>query len=378
LTVAVGDDITPLFRVGINARIYEGEGDMVAKARKWLVAAVLGAGSLLPAGSRAFAQGPVPPPVLGQPVPVPNAAPPLPPPPPPPPPPSPYFPADPGRDGWGPVGVPSLPGTPFFNTELQFVGAHINNRLTGTVTLPDGTTDTVAVPGTSLGWTVMPTFVLGVRLPDSLGEFSVGYRFLIADGSSTSVGIDTALTLHERLALNVIDLDYASTPYSPAPRWTLKWRVGARIADIYFDNRAGFELAPIGEVASQRSSNYIFAGGPHAGGDVERQLAFLPELSLFGRLDAGTVIGQLRQNFAEHVLTDLNGNAVDAFSTQKGTQSPVTLSLQAGLVYKPQYLENFRLIGGYSFERWWNLGKLGDSRADLTIQGVFFRGELDF
>jgi hypothetical protein len=270
-----------------------------------------------------------------------------------------------------------LPGTPFFNTELQFVSPFVNNRLTGTVTRPDGTTDTVAVPRTSLPWTVMPTFQLGLRLPDSQGEFSVGYRFLLADGSQTLTGIDAALTLKERLTLNVIDLDYASARYSPWPRLDLKWWIGLRLADVYFDNRAGFEVAPFGEVASQRSSNYIFAGGPHAGGQVERQLAFLPELSLLGRMDAGVVIGQLRQNFAEQGL-DANGNPFTAMSTLKGTQSLPIISLQLGLVYRPQYLENFRLSAGYAFERWWNVGKLGDSRGELTIQGLFLRGELDF
>jgi hypothetical protein len=175
----------------------------------------------------------------------------------------------------------------------------------------------------------------------------------------------------------VIDLDYASARYSPGPRWDLKWRLGARIADVYFDNRSGFEFAPLGELASQRSSNYLFAGGPHVGGDVERQLAIFPELSLFGRIDAGVVIGQVRQNFADQGL-DGNGNPFTAYATNKHTQSVPILSLQAGLVYKPQYLDHIRLSAGYTFERWWNLGKLGDSRGELTIQGLFLRGELDF
>jgi hypothetical protein len=315
------------------------------------------------------------PPLLGQPIPAQYTQPQ--PPPPPPPPSTPYFPADPGRDGWGPAGAPSLPESWFFNTQFDIVGAHIKNRLTGTVTLPDGTTDTVAVPGTSLDWTVSPRFVLGVRLPDSLGEFSVGYRFLVTDGSRTILGIDTDQTLTERLSLNVIDLDYSSTRYSPAPRWDLKWWLGARIAGIYFDNRSGLEVPPFGEVASQRSSNYIFAGGPHAGGEIERQLGIFPELSLFGRLDGGVVIGQLRQNFAEEGFSG-TGVAFASYSTAKMTQSVPVLSLQAGLVYKPRYLENIRLSGGYTFEQWWNLGKLGDSRGELTIQGLFLRGELDF
>ena len=30
---------------------------------------------------------------------------------------------------------------------------------------------------------------------------------------------------------------------------------------------------------------------------------------------------------------------------------------------------------GYQFEQWWNLGRTDDSNAELTIQGVFVRGE---
>src|SRR5262249_2939648 len=236
---------------------------------------------------------------------------------------------------------------------------------------------TVAVPGTSLDWTVSPRFALGVRLPDSLGEFSVAYRFLVTDGQSVITGIDTNQTLKERLSLNVIDLDYASARYSPGPRCDLKWWVGARIAGVYFDNRSGIDFFPFGEVSSQRSSNYIFAGGPHVGGEIERQLAIFPELSLFGRIDGGVVIGQLQQQFAEEGF-DVNGNPFAAYSTNKHTQSVPMLSLQAGLVYRPRYLENIRLSGGYTFEQWWNLGKLGDSRGELTIQGFFLRGELDF
>jgi hypothetical protein len=199
----------------------------------------------------------------------------------------------------------------------------------------------------------------------------------VTEGNSVITGLVTDQTLQERLSLNVIDLDYTAARYSPGPRWDLNWWLGARIAGIYFDNRSGIELAPFGELGSQRSSNYICAGGPHVGGAVERQLAIFPEISLFGRLDGGVVIGQVRQNFAEEGI-DGSGNSFAAYSTNKRTQSVPILSLQAGLVYKPHYVENTRLSFGYTFERWWNLGKLGDSRGELTIQGIFFRGELDF
>ena len=33
---------------------------------------------------------------------------------------------------------------------------------------------------------------------------------------------------------------------------------------------------------------------------------------------------------------------------------------------------------GYEFEQWWAVGNVGSSRADITTQGFFFRGEFNF
>src|SRR6266851_5280388 len=165
---------------------------MVARAWIGLVTVVLGAVSFLAAGGSSFGQEPTLPPVpvpvlprddrpgiapsspvLGPPVPVQYTSPQPPPPPPPLPPASPsvpFAPADPGRDGWGPAGLPSLPESVFFSTELQFVGPYFNNRIVGTLTFPDGSTQSFMVPGANVGWTVSPRFDLGVRLPDGLGE----------------------------------------------------------------------------------------------------------------------------------------------------------------------------------------------------------------
>jgi hypothetical protein len=378
---------------------------MVARARKWLVAAVLGmAETLLPSAKPAAAQEPVLPPVpipvtpraadapatpiLGRPVPVQYAPPtpaaptPLPAAPSPTPPPArndPLFaPVDPGPNGWGPLGPSSLDLPLFFNIEVQIVRPSVNNRLVGTVPLPDGTTDTVMVPGTSFHWTASPRFEFGVHLPDSEGDFSFAYRFLVSDGNGTIPGVDTTQSLHSRLDLNVIDLDYTSSRYSPWPRWDFRWRLGARLAALYFDARSGISLPDVGEISSQRSSNYFFGGGPVAGVDLERQIGLFPDLSLFGRLDTAYTYGQLRQRFAEHTL-DQNGNPFDTSSTMAHMQSLPVLNVQAGFIYKAdRLLENLRFSGGYTFERWWNAGKLGDSRGELTIQGLFLRGEWDF
>ena len=33
---------------------------------------------------------------------------------------------------------------------------------------------------------------------------------------------------------------------------------------------------------------------------------------------------------------------------------------------------------GYAFENWWYLAEAGDSRGELTTQGVFFRAEFAY
>jgi hypothetical protein len=33
---------------------------------------------------------------------------------------------------------------------------------------------------------------------------------------------------------------------------------------------------------------------------------------------------------------------------------------------------------GHDFEQWWYVGRLGDSRADLTGHGIFLRTEFNY
>ena len=52
-----------------------------------------------------------------------------------------------------------------------------------------------------------------------------------------------------------------------------------------------------------------------------------------------------------------------------------------GLSYAPPTQGQWmRFSFGYLFEEWWGLGDMPGlaSRGDLTIQGLFFRGEFNF
>jgi len=355
---------------------------MAVRCRRLLLAAVLVAAG---ASSAAVAQPPAalppaappgppppvpgpPPPVLGPPQAV-SPAPPAPAPCPPPAPPPLFAPADPGANGWCDG---SLEDRLFFAAELQFLAPAVKNRLRGTVAFPGGATDDLAVPAADLDFTVAPRLAVGYRLPDSAGEFLFSYRFLIDEGRGTAVTpFGELFGLRSRLDLNQFDFDYAAARYSPLPLFDLKWYVGIRLATVFFDSRVQNSLS------EQQASNYYVGAGPHAGIDFERRIGVVPgNLALFAGLDGAALVGQVRQHFHETFFLP-EGDFRGDFTQQK-TQGVPVLTFRAGLSYTPPRLEFVRLSAGYMFERWWNLGRVGDSTGELTDQGVFFRAEFDY
>jgi hypothetical protein len=328
------------------------------------------------------AVGPAPP-ALGRPIPVPPPTAPVPvvppgplAPVPPPPPPAPLFPPDPSKDGWWPIGLPSLDDALFFDAQILVTRPSLNNRLAPDTPLVSGTTH--LVPSTNLSWTVSPTFELGYRLPDSQGLFALNYRFLVSEGTGTQTVGAESFAVRTRLNANIVDIDYGTTPYSPLPRYDISWRLGARVADIFFDSAA---VNPLHQL---QSSNDYFGAGPHGRFEVERHIIALPGLSLFGRLDGAVLIGQVSQHHREILTT--GDTTTDVFLIQRRTQSVPILNLQAGISYIPPFLKNVVFTTGYEWERYWALGRIGvsadgslpRSHAELTSQGWFLRGQIDF
>jgi hypothetical protein len=343
---------------------------MVARRGPLLAAVLLGA---LAAPAAAQPPPPAPVPVLP---PADVGPPPLtigrPPPPPfPGPAPAPFDPAhpfahpDPGPNGW--VDNPSPDEGLFFDLELDFVKPHVKNRVNGIVTFPDGSTALVQAPQAKLGWTVAPTFQLGYRFGEDFGELSFAYRFLNADGNITGPSDFGAANFHSRLDLNQFDFDYASARFSPGPFWDLKWRVGARLATVFFDSQTRLV-----DLAEERTSNYFIGAGPHFGLDAERRFKVVEGLAAFGRIDGAVLVGQIHQRFHEGVEDFIGDN------TQQGTQSVVPLTVQAGFSYTPPRMDFVRFTTGYQFERWWNVGRLNASEGEVTDQGIFLRGEFDY
>jgi hypothetical protein len=307
----------------------------------------------------------------------------VPPPPPPPPPlapqpavlapalPPPAEPA-PARDGFNLIGLPARPEGLFFDADLEVLKPTIHNSLSGSVEFLGGSTNAINIPQSSLDWTVAPRLEVGYRLPDNEGAFLIGYRFLLSSGTSSDYFGANAYDVKSRLTLNQVDLDYQSIRYSPLARYTLQYRLGARIAALYYDSTAQNEFD------YQRASNYFAAAGPHAQLDFERQFTAIPELSLLGRIDGAVLFGPIQQRFAEN-LSD-GGGVLSGETTDRKNETAPTLTLQFGVNYRPlgPTREDLKISLGYQFEEWWSVGKIGDSRGDFMAQGFYLRGEWDF
>ncbi len=344
--------------------------------------------AVAPAWAPAQPAPPAPPPSLGRPIPVPYAAPapspfvvegqPTGPLAPMPPAPGPLFPVgDPGRNGWGPYEAPSAPPGLFLDVELQFLSPILKNHLNSDQ--PLGSVGSVTVPSASLPWTVSPKFELGYHLPDAQGLFAASYRFLVAEGTATPTIDGAAFNVRTRVNLNTFDLDYGTNPYVFSPRYELSYRIGARVSDIFFDSRVQ------GDVLTRQASNDFTGAGPHARVDLNRQIGFLPGLGLFGRADGSVLIGQIHQRFREDD-TNPDGTVTTSVLTRTRTQSVPVLLFQLGLSYTPTFTKNLHFAAGYQYEHYWYLGQFGldananfsRSRGELSAQGLFVRGQLDF
>ena len=176
--------------------------------------------------------------------------------------------------------------------------------------------------------------------------------------------------LTSRLDVNVIDLEYASREFALGPNWDMKWKVGARLASVFFDSKA------VGQYIEQRSSNDFLGAGPHVGLDLWRSLP-VRQWSLFTRLEGLALLGDIKQNFEESVA--FGSSYGSGTSTARQDQAIPELDLQAGLAWTPCWSERWlRFAVGYEFEQWWYLGQVGGNHAELQTQGVFLRGEWSF
>jgi hypothetical protein len=260
----------------------------------------------------------------------------------------------------------------FFGIGVDIVVPHIKNRLQAPVTIPGVTLDQVHLPTAELDFAGSPSFVLGYHVGQGFGDVEATFRFLDTRGDGFLPlfdGVSDAF-LRSNLSMSVIDLDYASRELSLVPNWDMRWKAGVRLANVFFESQAGSLFL------EQKTSNNFFGAGPHAGLELARQFPGTG-LSLFGRVEGAVLIGRIGQGFEEEVfLTD--GTIFGGATRVTATQAVPVLNVQAGVGWTPCWTPRTHWSFGYQFEQWWSLGHAGDSAAELTTQGVFLRGQIDF
>lgn len=287
------------------------------------------------------------------------------------------------EDNNGPllVGDPLLdnpPATPGWIGALELAGVvpHRQDVLKNSVTLSNGVTiPEVALPNAPLGAQVMPTIVLGYRFGQATGDITVSYRVVAGAGSEfVAPGVipnfaPSGGSLRSRLNFQVLDIDYGSYEPSLGPQWDMKWRVGVRGTMQYADNQAD------GLFIYQQTTNRYWGIGPHGALDLRRWIGDTG-LALYGRADMSFPIGRTAQRY----IDDIPGAAGESRLFQN--DQVLSLNMQFGVAWSPHRCDNFRIITGYTWEHWWDVGSVGVAepfpRQQLNIQGGFVRLEWNY
>jgi len=304
------------------------------------------------------------------------------------------------RDPWLDPADVSHPGW-LFDVELDIVGSSVVEHL-GQTDPPDQVTvavpgtvhasDVVIVPMAAPNWTASPRFEVGYRLPSGFGEVALAYRFLVAEGTGLTAdpiaAPDATATLQSHLNMQIGDLDYASRETSLGMNWGVKWRLGLRYADVFFDSQADEPLAAAtaGSGIFERSiSNNFWGIGPHAGLELNRRRNSCG-LGWVARLDSALLFGEVEQRFAEISTSHGPGGLLLSGETHlvNGQQVPM-LSGLLGLDWRPPRYPNVDLLLGYTAEYWWNVGRLSDpdlyngqSGGEVGSHGVLLRLEYNY
>jgi hypothetical protein len=275
---------------------------------------------------------------------------------------------------------------PYFDAEAFLVGPHLQNRLSGQVTSSTGVqSGPFHVPAADLNWTVSPRFEIGYRLPDGFGEFEASYRFLLSDGAVDLLSDLGTVHSQSRLTVHVFDFDYANRQ-PLGSHWDLRGKVGVRLADVFFDSRSQQAVTDenfgAGTLDQHASSNFLGAG-PLAGLELFRKLG-LPGLALYGKVEGSSLWGRIHQTFQQQFsFGGVPNPALGGKATDGRSQGVGTLQVQLGVNWVPAGQPSFRFFLGYQWQQWYQVGRDDNSspigsKGELTENGIFFRGEIDF
>jgi hypothetical protein len=241
----------------------------------------------------------------------------------------------------------------------------------------------LSLPSAPLDWTAAPRVELGFRLPSGFGEFEIAYEMMATDGSGTVAGPDAAAALKSEFEVNVLDIDYASRELSLWPEWGMKWRIGLRTTDVYFNSLATepFAAAAAGSGIFQSSERNNFWGiGPHAALELERRLN-CQGWKLVGRIDGATLMGDVDQNFSEVSTTVGPGGHFTTGITHRFQPMDVpTAKAFLGVAWTPPSLPSLTMESGFQYEYWWNVGRDDEttSNADFDAKALSFRAEFNY
>jgi hypothetical protein len=288
---------------------------------------------------------------------------------------APYFDCDPRLD------PPCLPQPGWLvDVEVGVLLPHVRNEMHDTVTV-NSVTSRVQPSSAPLDWTAAPRIELGYRLPEGFGEIDLAYRFLGSQGTGSISGPfaapDAPATITSRLDIQVADLDYASNELTICA-WWMKWRLGLRGADVYFDSTADEPLAAASGgsgIFERRVTNNFWGIGPHGSLELERRLND-SGLTLIGRLDSAILLGRVDQGFFEESTT--HGLSGQTLRSNGGAVPQINASL--GLAWRPQHCQALRLFAGYEYEYWWNVGRFADQgpEGEVYDQGVLLRADFNY
>jgi Legionella pneumophila major outer membrane protein precursor len=305
-------------------------------------------------------------------------APPPPPGPPAAPVPGPYFVDDPllNPPEWGTIGW-------FAGVETEIVNPHFISMLGDTVLVGGVTPTTVSLPSAPLDWTAAPKFDVGYRLPSGFGDVYLSYRFFVTQGSEGVAGPDGPADLRSRLDLNVIDLDYASREITILPGWLMRWSLGVRYMNMYFDSQ---EIEPFAEAAAgsgifaDGESNSYWGIGPDWGLELAKRLGDTG-LSIDSRVNGAILLGRIVQSYFADSTTPAGGGSFlggqDRFSS---SQAVPMFDAQLGLSWKKDPCAPLTFFVGYDYEHWWNVGRESSigTYGHMFDQGVILRVEYNF
>ncbi len=270
----------------------------------------------------------------------------------------------------------------YTSLELQYAFPHIYKDLSNSVVAGSRAPDMVDLPNRGLDGTVAPRIEVGYKLPEAFGSIALSYRFLGTSGSAQTFGPDGLANLQSRMDLNIMDLDYVSQQLLNSEHWSMRWRVGARLAYLYYDsvlNQSLDEAAAGTGILQQHATNSYWGIGPHATLEMTHSLG-VQGLSLLGRIDFASIVGRIKQGVSESALDAASPIGVSfGQNIVSSSQTVPMTSLLLGLTWLPAGWENVEFFAGYEYEYWWNVGRessLANSSGEMQIQGFIARFQI--